>query len=123
MSRYLILLIINLPFILIAIVSAVTQYKLKHFTRRRMWAQILTWAAILVALIVAQPLYNWLLFNNWTDTESLSLFDVIQITAIVALIYIATRLRAKTDALEQRLASLHRETSIILSSKNNKNAS
>jgi len=88
-----------------------------------MWAQILTWAAILVALIVAQPLYNWLLFNNWTDTESLSLFDVIQITAIVALIYIATRLRAKTDALEQRLASLHRETSIILSSKNNKNAS
>lgn len=117
MSRYTLLLLLNLPLILMAIVATVTRYKLGHATGRRTAVQLAIWLVILGGLILAQPLYEWLRANGYTDTDSLSLFDVIQITAIVIILYIVTRMRAKIDALEQRLASLHREISIRLSDK------
>lgn len=117
MSRYTLLFLLNLPFIVLAIVSTVTRYKLKHTTMRKSILQLVVWSIILLGLAFAAPLYNWLSSSGYTQSDSLSLFDVIQITAIVALIYIATRLRSKTDALEQRLASLHREISIKLTRK------
>ncbi|HEY0965729.1 MAG TPA: hypothetical protein VGE13_04605 [Candidatus Saccharimonadales bacterium] len=117
MSRYTLLLLLNLPFIILAVTGVITQYKLKRSTRRKMFTQVSIWIIILIGLSLAQPLYEWLFAHNWTQTESLSLFDVIQITAIVFLIYVVNRLRAKTDVIERRLNDLHQETSIILSTK------
>lgn len=117
MSRYLLLLLLNLPFIVLAIIGTITRYKLKHATRQKTVMQLLLWLFILVGLASAQGIYEWLLQHRYTDTDSLSLFDVIQITAIVVIFYIVTRLRAKNDALEQRLNRLHREISIRLSEK------
>ena len=115
MSRYWILLILNLPFIILAIVSAITRYKMKHSTRRKMIIQIILWSIILFGLAFAQTFYDWLITSGYTNTESLSLFDVIQITSIVVLLYIVNRLRAKTESLENRLNGIHRELSIKLS--------
>ncbi len=117
MSRYTLLFLLNLPLILMAIVATITRYKMHHATGQRTAVQLIIWLVILGGLILARPLYEWLLANGYTDTDSLSLFDVIQITAIVIVLYIITRMRAKVDALEQRLASLHREISIRLSDK------
>ena len=115
MSRYLILLLINLPFILLAIVSAITRYKLNHMSRRKMVVQIIIWLLILLGLALAQPAYEWLFSHQLTQTESLSLFDVIQITAIVIIFYVVNRMRAKVEVLEKRIHDLHRELSIRLS--------
>lgn len=117
MSRYTLLFLLNLPLILMAIVATVTRYKLKHATGRRTGIQLAIWLVILAGLSFAQPLYEWLRANGYTDTDSLSLFDVIQITAIVVILYISTRIHARVDELEQRLSSLHREISIRLSNK------
>lgn len=119
MSRYTLLFLLNLPFILLAIVATITRYKLKHASKRRTIVQLAIWFIILLSLTLARPLYEWLRASGYTDTDSLSLFDVVQITAIVIVFYIASRLRAKVDVLEQRLSSLHREISIRLSDKNN----
>lgn len=118
MSRYLILSLLNLPFVFLALVGAVTRYKLGHSTRLRMVLQLVLWTAILMGLVFAEPLYSWLLSSGYTKTEPLSLFDVIQITAIVVVFYIANRLRAKVEVLERRANDLHRELSIKLASKN-----
>lgn len=117
MSRYLLLLILNLPLILMAIMAIITRYKLRKASRRRTVAHLLFWLLILTGLIFAQPLYEWLFSSGYTDTDSLSLFDVIQITAIVAILYVVTRMRSRVDTLEQKLASLHREMSILMSNK------
>jgi len=115
MSRYLLLLLLNLPFILAAILSAVTHYKLGRSTRRRLVLQLAVWLAVLIGLALAEPIYTWLFTNELTATEPLSLFDVVQITAVVITFYIANRTRLKTQALERRLQDLHQELSIRLS--------
>lgn len=120
MSRYLLLLLLNLPFILLAILGAITQYKLKRSTKKRLIVQVTAWLLILIGLALAQSVYNWLFANNLTQTEPLSLFDVIQITAIVIVFYIANRSRAKIEILEKRVQDLHRELSIRLSDDKSK---
>lgn len=116
MSRYLLLLLLNLPFILLAILGAITRYKLNRSTKKRLVIQVTIWLLVLLGLALAESIYNWLFANNLTHTEPLSLFDVIQITAIVIIFYIANRSRAKIETLEKRVQDLHQELSIQLSS-------
>ncbi|HMI09800.1 MAG TPA: hypothetical protein VK497_05400 [Candidatus Saccharimonadales bacterium] len=115
MSRYFLLLLLNLPFIIAAVLSAVTHYKLGRSSRRRLTVQVIIWVTVLIALASAEPIYTWLFSNELTTTEPLSLFDVVQITAIVVTFYIANRTRLKTQFLERRLQDLHQELSIRLS--------
>ena len=115
MSRYLLLILLNLPFIIAAIISALTQYKLGKATRRKFILQLLFWLALGAGLCLAHPIYTWLFSHNLTETEPLSLFDVVQLTAIVVLLYTANRNRTQIDALEQRVRGLHEELSIRLS--------
>lgn len=117
MSRYLLLFLLTLPFILGAILSLVTQYKLGKLSRRRFAVHITLWIAVLVGIALAQPFYVWLFNNKLTDTEPLSLFDVVQITAIIIVFYIANRARIKADILERQVQDLHQELSIQLSKK------
>jgi len=118
-SRYLLLFLLNLPFILAAMLSAITQYKLDRGSGRRLAVQLGLWSVILIGLGVAQPVYEWLYNHQLTETEPLSLFDVIQITAIVITFYIANRTRAKLEVIERRLQDLHQEISIRLSEDKN----
>jgi hypothetical protein len=114
MSRYLLLLLLNLPFVMAGLLGALTQYKLRKSSKRRFIAQTILWLTILTGLITAQPLYEWLYDRNLTQTEPLSLFDVIQITAIVVVFYTANRTRSKLEETERRLQDLHQELSIRL---------
>jgi len=115
MSRYLILIILNAPFILAAILNALVDYKMHKISSKKFAVQILVWLVILAGLLLAAPIYKYLFSNNLTQTEPLSLFDVIQITGIVFLLFVTSRTRTKTEALERRLQDLHQELSIKLS--------
>jgi len=117
MSRYLLLLLLNLPFIFLAILGAITKYKLGRSTKIRFIIQIFIWLIILAGLISAESIYVWLFQHQLTQTEPLSLFDVIQITAIVIVFYIANQSRSKIETLERRVQDLHQELSIKLSNK------
>lgn len=116
-SRYFLLLIFTLPFIIAAIINLVTQYKLGKISWTKFAVWISVWTMILLGLIFTEPLYNWLFANNLTESESLSLFDVVQITAIIMLFYVVNRLRQKTEVIERRLRDLHQELSIKLSAE------
>jgi len=117
MSRYLLLLTLTLPFILMSVLSAITKYKLGHSTKNRLVTQLILWSLVFIGLASAESIYNWLFQNNLTQTEPLSLFDVIQITAIVIVFYIANRSLSKIEVLEKRVQDLHQELSIRLSAK------
>lgn len=117
MSRYVLLFILNLPFILAGILSIVTKYKIGRATSKKLTAQLVMWFSVLIGLLMAEPLYNWLFSNGLTNTDSLSLFDVIQITSIVILFYLTNRMRFRLESTERRLQDLHQEVSIKLSKK------
>jgi len=116
-SRYLLLLILTLPFILMSILSAITRYKLGRSTKKRLVTQLILWGLVFIGLASAESIYNWLFQHKLTQTEPLSLFDVIQITAIVIVFYVANRSRSKIEVLEKRIQDLHQELSIRLSPK------
>lgn len=116
-SRYTLLFILNLPFILAGVLGIITQYKIGRAPRKRLITQLVIWSVVLIGLILDESIYNWLFVNGLTATDSLSLFDVIQITAIVLLFYITNRMRFKLNNLERRVQDLHQELSIRLSIK------
>lgn len=118
MSRYTILLLLNLPFIIVAMANSLVAYKVGRITGRRFLIQVAIWAVIFIGLASAQQIYTYLFARGLTDTESLSLFDVIQITGIVFLFFVMNRMRSRTEALNQRVQDLHQHLSILLSQKN-----
>ena len=117
MSRYLILLLLNVPFMVLGFTNALVSFKTGRSSRQRFLIQSLFWLIILSGLVLAEPLYAYLFSRGFTDSESLSLFDVIQITGIVFVFYIANRSRNRIETLEKRVQDLHQELSIKLSEK------
>lgn len=97
--------------------NALVSFKTNHSTRRRFLVQVLFWLIILSGLVLAEPLYLYLFSHGYTDSESLSLFDVIQITGIVFVFYIANRSRNRLETLEKRVQDLHQQLSIRLRDK------
>lgn len=118
--RYIILVLINLPVILVALTSMVTKYKLGRVSASRFRHQIILWTVILAVLISSFPLYNFLVGRPLLDSRELSLFDIVQTTAIIFLLYITNIQRQKTEQSEKRTRDLHQELSIILSKRDGK---
>lgn len=118
MSRYLILLLLNTPFIIAGMINALVSYKMKKMSRRRFLFQVSVGVIVFVGLASAKPIYEFLFSRNLTQTEPLSLFDVILVTGIVALFFLAQRTRTKLENLERRVQDLHQELSIQLSDIN-----
>lgn len=120
MSRYLLLVILNTPLIIVGILSTVVAYKLQRTSRHRFIFRIFFWLVIFVLLVFSQVIYNFLFSNNLTHTEPLSLFDVIEITAIIFTFLVANQAYTKVDVLERRIQDLHQELSIQLSDRSDK---
>lgn len=121
MSRYLILVILNTPLILAAIVNAVVSYNLKHLSFRRLVFKVSFWTTVFVGLVFAESIYNFLYTGGLTQTEPLSLFDVVQMTGVILVFYLVNRLYVKVDVLEKRVQDLHQELSIRLTESKLKN--
>lgn len=117
MSRYLILVLLNTPLIIAGIVGTVVAYKLKRISLRRLIFGLIFWFILFAGLVAAEPLYNFLFSNQLTNTEPLSLFDVIQITGIILTLLLATKAYGRVVTLEHTVRKLHQELSIALSEK------
>lgn len=113
--RYLLLILLNLPVIILAFTNLLTQYKLGSITKSRFRHQILLWAVIFIILLGSFPVYNYINGNPLFDASELSLFDIVEITVIVYLIYIVNNQRRKIEQNEKDTRRLHQEISIKLS--------
>ena len=118
--RYGVLVLLNAPIILLALVNILTQYKLGRISRTRFRHQIILWLLIMVALIGSFPLYNLANGKPALESANLSLFDIAQTTVIIYLIYIINNFRRKIEQNERTIRDLHQEISIALSGTNGK---
>ncbi|MCD1275663.1 MAG: hypothetical protein LP071_01635 [Candidatus Nanogingivalaceae bacterium] len=115
--RYLVLVLLNVPIILAALINIVTQYKLRKVSPARFRHQLIIWLILMIVLIGSFPLYNISIGHPPLDSSELSLFDILQTTAIILLFYIVNNQRQRIDQNERRLRDLHQELSIKLSNE------
>ena len=113
--RYIILIILNLPIIFLALANIITDYKLKKVSINRFRNQIVLWVFILVVVIGSFPVYNIATGRPPLDSSELSLFDIVQTTVIIFLLYVVNSQRQRIDQGEMMMKKLHRELSIRLS--------
>lgn len=113
--RYIILVSLNLPIILLAYVNLLTQYKMKRIGHRRFTKQFALWTIVLTILIGSFPIYNIINHNPPLESIDLSAFDIVQTTAIIWLFYMVNDQRRKIEQSERRLRDMHQELSIKLS--------
>lgn len=115
--RYVILVLLNVPIILIALVNIVSQYKMEKASSARFRHQIILWVVILLVLVCSFPVYNYISGNAILDSSELSLFDIAQTTVLIYLVYILNNQRRKIEQNERTIRDLHQELSITLSKK------
>jgi hypothetical protein len=118
MDKYTLLIILNLPFVVFGYIRALAMYKMGSLQRLGLITRLGFWTVILLGLIFAQNLYNFLIGHNLTDTTPLSLADVMLVTGLLLTLSLCIRLYAKVDLMEKRLSDLHEKLSIS-QSKNN----
>ena len=116
MSRYLILLLLNLPLIIAGLLGSLIDYKTAKISRPKYVFLTLLWLVIFAGLASAELIYDYLHSHHLTRTPTMSLFDVIEFTGIIYILFMANRSRVKADLMERRLQDLHQELSIKLSS-------
>jgi hypothetical protein len=97
------------------LLNAVVDYKTKKIPRKKFIVQLIIWLIIFTSIASTKFIYDSLFSNHLTTTEPLSLFDVIEITGIILILFMANRSRIKLDALERKFQELHQELSIRIS--------
>jgi hypothetical protein len=115
MLKYVLVVVFNLPFVLLGILHTVQAHAHKRLPRWKFVTRLTFWLVVGVGLFFARPFYDYLASHNLTSSGPLSIFDVVETTGVTASLYLIYRLYAKTDAIEQHLAALHREVALRLS--------
>lgn len=118
--RYILLVLLNLPVILLATTNLITKYKIKRIPKQKFKKQIILWIVILLVLLLSFPLYNTLLGRPALASNDLSAFDIVETTVIIFLIYTINNQRQKIEWNERQLRDLHQELSIKLSGTDGK---
>lgn len=115
MSKYLILAIFNLPFVIFGIISAVARYKESSLGRFSLALRLVFWISIGAGIIFAQQIYDFLVSNDLTNSTPMSLADVVLVTGVNFCLFLTIRVYTRLDHTERRLSDLQEKLSIILS--------
>lgn len=114
--RYLILLFLTAPIIILAFINLLVNFKMRKISRQRFYQQFVVWFIISTILICSYPVYNLMNGRSLLDASSLSAFDIVQTTAIIYLFYVVNDHRRKIERAEKAFRDLHQELSIKIGS-------
>ena len=117
MSKYLILAVLNLPFVVFGYIKAVILYKSGSIQRLGLLIRVLFWTLLAIGLLFARSIFAYLINHHLTDSAPLSLADVLLTTGVFFCLFLALRLYAKVDGLERKITNLQEKLSIKLSEK------
>ena len=115
--RYILLVILNSPIVLLALANIFVQFKMRKMDRARFVRQVILWLLIFLIIIGSFPVYNVAIGKPLFDSSNLSLIDVVQATAITYLFYIVNNQRRNAEQTERTLRDLHQEVSIELANR------
>jgi hypothetical protein len=113
MNKYVVLVLVTSPLILLAILMAVTSYKTGRSTRRRCAVLVVFWLLVGAGMLFVEPAYNALVRANLTASPPLSVFDVILLAGIVFLLLLIVQLYDRMNTLSRKLARMHEGLAIM----------
>jgi len=115
MLRYLLLIVLNAPIILVGLASVLTSYKMHRITTAHFRGQFIFWLLALLAVVFGFPAYNaYMGFEIW-QIQNVSLLNIVLSTAVIYLIYAATSMAKRLEQTERNFRQLHQALSIRLS--------
>ncbi len=106
-NKYAILVIVNLPLLLIAIIGAITNYKTNRTSRSRMIVEIVFWLAVGAFLVLLEPLYNALIRHHLTNSAPMNIFDVGLLTLLILTLLIVKHINEKLSHLNRKISRMH----------------
>jgi hypothetical protein len=106
-----------MPFVIFGLINAFILYRDSSLGRFSLFIRIVFWTLIALGLIFAQQVYNFLVRNDLTNSQPLSLADVVLVTGVNFCMFLSLRLYTRLEHTERRLTDLHEKLSIILSEK------
>ena len=107
MDKFLLLVIINIPIVLIGILGSVTNYKLSRISRKRAVIEVLLWLLVGLGLVLIQPAYNLLVQYQLTDSAPMSVFDIVLLTFVLLAALLLKSANEKISSLNRKLSQIH----------------
>lgn len=120
MDKYVLLFLLNIPFVLFGMLKATMVYRTKKVDGRTYVVRMAFWVLVLLVLIFAHGIYNYLYDHGLTDSTPLSLPDVVLATGVMLAFSLCVRLYAKVDEMDKRVSDLHEKLSIYTSKQSKK---
>ena len=120
MDKYTLLILLNIPFVLVGLVRASELHHKKIISRSGLIIRVAFWLLVLTGLIFVEPVYRYLFVGGLTDSDPMSIIDVVLITSVLFSLSIITRLYSRVEALERKLTDFHEKISVLHSNKKQK---
>lgn len=109
MSRYVLLVLINIPLLLVGVVSALTSYNTRRISKKRCIGEVVFWLVVGVGLLFVEPLYNALVRHNLTNSTPMSLFDMLLLTLILFCLLLIKSTNERTANLQKKISRMHED--------------
>jgi hypothetical protein len=116
-DKYTLLIVLNMPFIIFGLINAFILYRDSSLGRFSLLIRIIFWSSIAFGLVFAQQIYNFLVRNDLTNSQPLSLADVVLVTGVDFCMFLSLRLYTRLEHTEHKLMDLHEKLSIIISQR------
>lgn len=117
LTKYNILIILCLPILLLFLVRIYDNFKRSKISTRGLVILLIFWSILTLGILFNQQIFNYLDQSNLIQSTPLSLYDVLQITAIIFLIYLVFRQAYKIEDLQNKLSKLNEEIALRNSNK------
>jgi len=112
LTKYNILIFLCLPILILFLIRIYDNYKRKKISVRGLIILLFFWAILTLGIIFNQQIFNYLDESNLIASTPLSLYDTLQITAIILLIYLVFRQTFRIEELQNKLSKLNQEIAI-----------
>ncbi len=112
LTKYNILIILCLPILLLFLLRIYDNYKRKKISTRGLIILLIFWSILTLGILFNQQIFNYLEQSNLISSTPLSLYDTLQITAIIFLIYVVFRQSYKIEDLQNKLSRLNQEIAL-----------
>ncbi len=120
-TKYNILIIFCTPILALFLLRIYDNYKRNKISKRGVIILILFWSLLTIGILFNQQIFHYLDSSNLIESTPLSLYDTVQITAIIFLIYIAFRQTFKIDDLKNKITMLNQEIALTAINEKKKN--